>query len=466
MWRFTVSSLMTALLMVWCSTAGAATYYVDADCGNVSTYVSSTGACTGGSEVVRTTIAGGVALLTPGDTLLIRGGTYAQQITTNESPGTIPTGTSAQPITIQAYPGETVTLRPSGTDSVLYLSLQNSPADTLAYLIFANLILDGDDLPVALDKNCIKLQAGVGHIIFRDIEAKNCPHHGVSVFVDSATHTVKSSFNQFIRVNIHDVGLVGRGYGYYIETDDNILDGGSIINASGGGMQLYSGSVSPSRNEVRGMLITNVGYCQSAQCPDLGSTRSGITLGNGNDNRVHHNLVYGNDNSASTGAWTFGIICSNRGTNGKVWNNTTYGNSVGFGNAGCGSSAIFRNNISYNNVISNYDTNGFPQAGTFSNNLCNSAISGICAAGNPQFINAGAGNFGLASGSAAIDAGTSSIASGITLMCNGNCDIGAFETWGLISGGMENAPPSQGCFTSNATRLNLWIGGRQGNLWA
>ena len=55
------------------------------------------------------TIAKGVSMLTPGKTLLVRSGTYAESLQ-----DTIPGGTSwSSPVTVAAYPGDTVTIQPS-----------------------------------------------------------------------------------------------------------------------------------------------------------------------------------------------------------------------------------------------------------------------------------------------------------------------------------------------------------------
>ena len=55
------------------------------------------------------TIAKGVSMLTPGKTLLVRSGTYAESLQ-----NTIPGGTSwSSPVTVEAYPGDTVTIQPS-----------------------------------------------------------------------------------------------------------------------------------------------------------------------------------------------------------------------------------------------------------------------------------------------------------------------------------------------------------------
>src|SRR5207245_1498363 len=81
----------------------------------------------------KQTLNNAIGCLTPGTTLLIRGGTYAEAL-----PDNIPSGTSwTAPVTLQAYPGETVTLRPTTGSSVLHS--QNGQSS----IVIDGLILDG-----------------------------------------------------------------------------------------------------------------------------------------------------------------------------------------------------------------------------------------------------------------------------------------------------------------------------------
>src|SRR5439155_9580334 len=66
------------------------------------------------------TIKHGASLLKPGDTLYIRAGTYAEELV-----DAIPGGTSwTSPVTVAAYPGETVIIRPnsSSAEGILYFA--------------------------------------------------------------------------------------------------------------------------------------------------------------------------------------------------------------------------------------------------------------------------------------------------------------------------------------------------------
>src|SRR5712692_3919453 len=76
------------------------------------------------------TIKKGLSVLRAGDTLYLRGGTYAEAI--DSSAQTIPAGTSwATPVTVATYPGETVTNSGKGINianrSVQYLVFRGDP---------------------------------------------------------------------------------------------------------------------------------------------------------------------------------------------------------------------------------------------------------------------------------------------------------------------------------------------------
>src|SRR5262245_59083093 len=129
----------------------AATYYVSPD-GNDANQ--------GSQEKPFQTIAKGIRVLTAGNTLSIRGGSYKETI--DNTRYTIPSGKSfADPVTIAAYPGETVTL-----SRVLVTSAQ--------YVIFKDLIIDATGQPegIAID-NGDETTTKDNHVRFQNVEIKN-----------------------------------------------------------------------------------------------------------------------------------------------------------------------------------------------------------------------------------------------------------------------------------------------------
>src|SRR5207247_2824791 len=79
--------------------------------GNVY-YVATTGSNSNAGTLASPfrTVNKGVSVLTPGDTVFVRAGTYNEALESSAMPGGI---SWSDPITIAAYPGETVTLRPT-----------------------------------------------------------------------------------------------------------------------------------------------------------------------------------------------------------------------------------------------------------------------------------------------------------------------------------------------------------------
>jgi parallel beta-helix repeat protein len=371
------------------SAANAATYYV-AKTGSDSKSCTSAQA----TSSPKLTIKSGLNCLKAGDTLSIRAGTYNEVI--NSQSQTVPPGTSwDSPVTITAYSGETVTLRPSSG----YAAIQVVGNDS-KYIIFNRLIIDGintSDFAVSLDG---LNQSGAGYIRFTNCEIRNAPRSGVLT-------GRKSNFNKFIDCNIHDNGREHVSYGVYIQSSNNLIEGGKIHHNSGYGVHVYNGHEGQRAND--NIVRRTRAYNNSTREPD----QAGILIGSGDGNMAYNNIAYGQ---------RVGIMVGfNGSTNSKVYNNTVYNNSFyGIHIRASSSSAIVKNNITYSNGtnIQNYAGSKTIQ----SKNLTT----------NPSFTNASEGNFTLRSGSEAINAGTtlsqvSDDFKGTPRPQGGSFDIGAYE---------------------------------------
>src|SRR5215204_1460060 len=139
--------------------ANATTYYV-AKTGSDSK------SCTSAQSTSspKLTIKSGLSCLKAGDKLSIREGTYSEVI--NSQAQTVPAGTSwSSPVTIAAYSGETVTLKPSSGYAVIQVVGNDSK-----YVIFDRLIIDG----VNVENKAVNLdgvsQSGAGYIRFTNCE--------------------------------------------------------------------------------------------------------------------------------------------------------------------------------------------------------------------------------------------------------------------------------------------------------
>jgi len=348
----------------------------------------------------KRTIPSGFGCIAPGDTLLIRGGTYPG---INSNNTIIPTGSSWSnaPI-ISAYPGETVTLN-SGSNLA-------APSDRgqseIKYVIF-----DG-----------IRFQASGGDAlsfwgVAHHIRIQNCEAFGSwgnLSGINMQNGPAGGGSNEIINCKVHDNGDMSAGstsgmvgHGLYIATSNNLFDRLEVYNNAHYGMQIYCSGCSPSGNIIRNSVFRNNGlYLEGA----------GFTI-HGTNNQAYNNVSYGNQ---------YGISASGSGH--KVHNNTVYGNST-VGLQFQGTSHVVKNNIIYNNssLINDYSS-GI----TLSNNLTS----------DPQFVDVANGNFALRSSSPAINAGqalaevTTDI-NGVSRPQGGAYDIGAFEYGGTT----QTLPP-------------------------
>src|SRR5574337_1643406 len=149
-----------ALVFALCFTAlvaghaeASTTYYV-ATTGNDSN--------PGTATLPFRSISRGVSVLAPGDTLSVRGGIYAEAV------HDIPSGTSwSAPVTVAAYPGETVTVQPGATGwSAIYLYDRS-------YIVLDGLIVDGTNLT---STSILTYLDGTSHDIrVQDSEIRNSP---------------------------------------------------------------------------------------------------------------------------------------------------------------------------------------------------------------------------------------------------------------------------------------------------
>jgi parallel beta-helix repeat protein len=342
-----------------------------------------------------------VSVLGPGDTLLVKPGTYGES-----NIDSIPAGTSwSAPVTVKAYdPSNRPILRPpSGADKVL---LFESPQQ---YIIIDGFVADASNVL----SNGIKLTTGATHIRIQNTEVMNSPGVGI-LLTDGA------NFNEFINIDTHGArDLAGSGgtynHGIYIATSDNLLDHVRSYSNTGYGIHVYNDGGGVSRNVVRNSVAHDNG---------LSGRGSGIIVGSGDSNQVYNCVAYNNKDNGM-------YVQYSSPQNTVFYNNTAYGN----GGAGLliGSDAggtIVKNNLSYGNGT---DLSDGGSGTTLSNNL-----TGV----NPGFVNPSAADFHLTSGSRAIDAGTSvsmvaTDADGVSRPQGAGYDVGAFE---YRSGGTTTAP--------------------------
>jgi hypothetical protein len=339
----------------------------------------------------RLTIRSGITCLKPGDTLYVQSGVYGEEIVN-------PTGGTSwgNPVTIAAYPGHTVTIKPnSGASRVLTFASGSSQ-----YVIVDGFILDASNAGYDVVK--ITHSTGLGHsnyIRIKNSEIKNARNQGILVF---------GTGNEFIGLNIHHNGVDRFTHGMYICGYGNLVEKSEIHENSGYGITVYNETGGADNNTLRANKLWGNGWSSDYT--------AGIGLASGSGNKVYNNLVWNNKQ---------GVQINYGASNSEVHNNTIYNNIgvEGYGiYVGSGSTnAAIKNNIAYKNQFA---IGNLGSASTLANNLTT----------DPLFMGAASGNFRLQSTSTAIDAGTSAVNTIVTIDFDGtprpkgtSFDIGAYE---------------------------------------
>lgn len=331
------------------------------------------------------TIQKGMMEMRAGDTLLIKAGTYTDLI--HSSRFTIPTGSSwANAPVIKAFPGDVVTVKPTGGAAVVDLA-----APYIQYLIFEGLIFDAIN-GVPDISSAISLTNGVNHVRFLNIEARNATLNVVIASRGSGDSDLGTNYNEFIGGKYHhsdvrhSANLPKGAYVFYIMTDNNIFDGLEVHDGTGYGFHIWnSGSHKPSHNTIRNCRV----HDNSVRKPSA----SAILLGTGIGNIAYNNLIYDNRGDG---------IQAKAGEGAMIYNNTIYGNDndgIEIGDPWTPTkNTIIKNNISFANGVNNYTYFSDTVSGTIETH-------NIFGGTNPLFIDAPNRDFHLQHGSPAIDAG-------------------------------------------------------------
>src|SRR5689334_4237883 len=310
------------LFFLGTATAQAATFYV-ATTGNDSN--------PGTVQQPFRTIVKGVSVLKPGDTTYVRAGTYNESINTNYV--VFPSGTSwSNPVTLAAYPGETVTL-------VGYIGL----AVPASYIIVSGLVIDANN-----NVEGFSINQGSHHIRLQNCEVRNTYTNGIGIWWGN-NNGLSSDYNEILNCTIHHIASnggdgsnqpfgYGRGHGIYVTTSNNIIRGNTFYDVGEYSIHQWVGSPQFANNNIiEGNTVTRSGH---------NTTRygkvccAGITANVGSGTIVRNNIVYGNE----VNGIEIGASCINC----KAYNNTTYNNPTWNIYSSDGGSGIeVRNNIAY-----------------------------------------------------------------------------------------------------------------------
>ncbi len=370
------------------------------------------------------TLSHAVAQLSAGDTLFGRNGNYTGDTNRIDSEVYgVPSGNAGARITIQAYPGETVTITPP--DGLQAIRLGNG---AIGYLTIKNLILDGINQtiggnpaqPGAAGPDLVYIRALSHHNRFEGCEIKRNAANGVAIsHSNGAAH-----HNEFVDCFIHDNGrgdYKNAGYGVYISGgDDNLIEGCEISGNNGYGVHINSGVANEGNRNITRKCTFHGNRVIGTLGAVGGSTAFAYVCMFGGGNQLYDCLFFENQGGAFIYFDVRDLLVANNTffnngneTNGQAGIALQYYNRI--------SPPRIQNNISYGNVIDLIDYGDFD--GLFNSPTCSYNHLGIAPtgitnsngqSGDPLFVNSGADDLHLQAGSVARNAGTDLSADGIT----------------------------------------------------
>jgi hypothetical protein len=284
-----------------------------------------------------------------------------------------------------------------------------------------------------VDLGGISLALGSDHIKLDGINVSNGTESNIFIGGEGSHWITNSKIHDSAPGGcmVHGTPNPSLCHGIYLTSNNNLIEHTEFYNNNQGyGITNYNADPPfPSNNIYRNNYIHNNG--------NNVSTTFGVVLTSGVDNQFYNNLVINNANGISTNLQQF------------IYNNTVYGNGIGFD---CGAycySAINSDSqaSSKNNIIFNNSINSISGGAYSSNNLTT----------NPNFVNAAGNDFHLQSSSLAINYGANLYSQGVTTDFDGVArpTSGAFEAGAYEYGGtntcnpVDCAAPPAGCTYQN-----------------
>lgn len=357
------------------------------------------------------TLTYAIEQLHAGDTLYVRGGTYTENLTG----GIFRSGTSwSNTIRIAKYASETVWLRPTGSiNAAIWIDAN------VSYVDFDGINVDSS-LTTAI---AVWFSTNNGndphHIRFQNAEViAGVTGGGGSILLGNHTTIGATGSHQILNNVIHGGGRRGLGggytgnnYGVYVSGPNNLVEGNTIYDMWGAGLQIYNSSGDPAINNI----IRNNRIRDVAGTEEVGQLWGIIVAAD--NNLIYNNLIYNIDN----GVEGDGIYVYNCDGN-KLFNNTVYDvREYGVLVDATATNTQVKNTIAYLGAAGNYLNSG--SGTTTATNLV---------ASNPLFVNAGAGDFRLQVSSPAVNTGTTlpevtTDIVGVARPQGAAYDIGAYE---------------------------------------
>lgn len=172
------------------------------------------------------TVQKALSSLLPGETALVRGGTYSQNLRMTRA------GTASAPITVAAYPGEVVVLHPSASSPTYPLEV----ASGAAFVRFQGFVIENAVGPSTTN---VYVDGTAHDIEVSQCEVRNSQRQGF--FIDSTTRNI-----HVLGCSIHDNGNVSnpqQDHGIYVEGRDQLIANCVIYGQPHGfGVQVYPNS--------------------------------------------------------------------------------------------------------------------------------------------------------------------------------------------------------------------------------
>lgn len=326
----------------------------------------------------------GAPRMTPGDTLNVRVGSYAEHL----DYGSIISGTAGNLITIQAYNSEVVTMAPVSGSVGNVLGLHCD------YVVLRGLILDAAGLTNTPGTVIALPMANSNHCLIDTCEVINASGSGIA--------PGGASNNIFLNCLVHGNGLLGTNqhHGIYItgsspfgdgDSTDNQIIGGRYYDNAGFNIHVYYGSAlhNLNRTTVRGVRIYKSGFkngVQNSVTSVAGLLITDCANGLAYDNLVYDNLGVGIMSAFGNGSSLLGLY------NNTLYNNGTFDTQEAIQLGAACSDATVQNSIVY--------LNGGTITDAGSGNTKNHNPTG-----DPGFANPGGGNFHISAAGPAYQTG-------------------------------------------------------------
>jgi len=429
-----MKKLLTLLFLLLASQVLATDRYVDQGCtNNITTYVPSTRACTGGLARSYSTIGNGISAMASQDNLYIRQGTYTEDIRDSQFVGKFGASYNS-PTLVRAYQSEVVTLNGS-------IAFNTNTAATF-------IVFQGDSVAKNFHVlNGMRVgQAGntntVSNIKFDGLDVTFNPARYGDAIV--ALGDAGASSIWFTNMYVHDSTLCASSspgvqptHGFYVQAPFTHIENTEIARVTGYGIQNYDQTGGGAHDSTYNNLYIHDAGLLASQPSNCQQTAGGFIVSPAANIIFYNNLVIHNGNGIDI-----------NGNNTQVYGNTVYNNTGAFG---CCDPAIkihSNNNTVQNNlVIANFDNSVAVQSGT-GNNVTPNQTTGTSA----LFTNPSGGIFTLTnatSNGASLGPPYNVDKAGNPRGADGNWDMGAYEfgaptgggnvTWVNDRGGSGNA---------------------------